>query len=323
VTATTLVVTSSWPRTGDPMAGTFVRTDALARVRAGERVVVAAPEGAGAARGGEGLRVVDVGHAGLFGSPGGVSRLRENPLRIAGMSAFAADVRRLVRAERPRKIVAHWILPGGALARFAAGPASGVEIEIVAHGGDVRLLEAMPRSIARRVLEAIAGDATLRAVSANLAERITRIAPALARALVVAPMPLATDDARLRGDVRRAAFTLRGEWGRRWRGGGGPLHVVASRLVPGKPVERAIDHVALRRAGLVVVGDGPLRARIVERAARACVPLEAIGARPHEEALAWIAAADVVLAPVARGEGNPTVVREARALGTPVVVLTP
>jgi len=48
--------------------------------------------------------------------------------------------------------------------------------------------------------------------------------------------------------------------------------------------------------------------------------MQLLGARPHEDALAWIAAADVVLAPLARGEGAPTVVREARTLGRPVVI---
>ena len=56
---TTLVVTSSWPRTRDEIAGTFVRTDALHRARSGA-VVVAAPRGPGAARSGPGLEVIDV-----------------------------------------------------------------------------------------------------------------------------------------------------------------------------------------------------------------------------------------------------------------------
>jgi glycosyltransferase involved in cell wall biosynthesis len=44
-----------------------------------------------------------------------------------------------------------------------------------------------------------------------------------------------------------------------------------------------------------------------------------LGARSHEETLAWIAAADVVLAPLAADEGAPTVAREAESLGRPVV----
>jgi glycosyltransferase involved in cell wall biosynthesis len=312
-TQVTLVVTSSWPRTGDPIAGTFVRTDAIARARRGERVVVAAPVGPGVARGAEGLHVVDVAHAGLFGSPGGVSRLRRNPLKIVGISRFARDVRRVVELARPTKIVAHWIVPGGAVARIVAPRET--SIEIVAHGGDVRMLEALPRSVARAMLETIVGEAQLRAVSGDLAERIATVAPSLARSIVVAPMPLATDDEHVRIEAHRSARELRNDRA-------SPLHVVASRLVASKPIARAVDHVALAGGRLVLLGDGPTRARIVDHATRSRVALDALGARPHEEALAWIAAADVLLAPLARGEGNSTVVREARALGTPVVVLT-
>ena len=311
---TTLIVTSSWPRTGDPIAGTFVRTDASARARRGERVIVAAPEGPGLARGGEGLRVIDVAHGGLFGSPGGVSRLRGNPLKIVGISRFVSEVNAVVEATRPDVIVAHWIVPGGVVAAFAS--TKGVEREIVAHGGDVRLLEALPRAVARRIVERVCAGAVLRAVSASLAERIARIAPSIARSMFVSPMPLATDDARVLEAARARGEELRSESVR-------PLHVVASRLVKSKPVERVVDHVARSGGRLVIVGDGPTRASLADRAARSRVDIDLLGARPHEEALAWIAAADVLLAPIAHGEGNPTVVREARALGTPVVVLTP
>ena len=70
----TLVVTTSWPRTGDEIAGTFVRADALVRARSGARVIVIAPTGPGRARGG--VPVIEVPHAGLFGSPGAAHNVR-------------------------------------------------------------------------------------------------------------------------------------------------------------------------------------------------------------------------------------------------------
>jgi glycosyltransferase involved in cell wall biosynthesis len=94
---------------------------------------------------------------------------------------------------------------------------------------------------------------------------------------------------------------------------------VASRLVASKRIERAIDHVASHGGRLVVVGDGPERAALIDRARRLHVDARFLGARPHDEALAWIAAADVVLAPLARDEGAPTVVREATSLAVAVV----
>jgi glycosyltransferase involved in cell wall biosynthesis len=316
---TSLFVTSSWPRTGDEAAGTFVRSDALAYARLG-RVVVATPRGPGVARGGGGLELVDVAHGGAFGSPGALSRIVEAPWRTLGLIAWARDVRRAIEVHAPTRIVAHWLLPAGALA-CALAPL-GASVELVAHGGDVRLLEAMPGPLARRCIETLCDRAAaVRVVSAALLRRLAVIAPAIAAKAIVAPMPLATDDdavverARARGDELRLTQLTNGAQCARGR----QLHVVVSRLVRDKPIERAIDHVARRHGRLVLVGDGPERARLLAHAARMRVDVEATGALPHEEALAWIAAADVLLAPLARGEGAPTTIREARALGVRVI----
>jgi glycosyltransferase involved in cell wall biosynthesis len=88
--------------------------------------------------------------------------------------------------------------------------------------------------------------------------------------------------------------------------------------VPGKRVDRAL--VAARRAGasLVVVGDGPERERLARLAEDLRVRARFVGRVPRDEALAWIAAADR-LVHLSDAEGAPTVVREARALGVPVL----
>ena len=306
----TLVLTSSWPRTGDELAGTFVRTDTLVRARTGARVVVAAPVGPGRAHGGAGLEVVDVAHHGLFGSPGAAWRARQDPRRLLGIWPFFQAIRALVARVEPTTIVAHWLLPTGALARRCAP--HGCRLELVAHGADVRLLEAMPRPVARAVLSATTRGAEVCAVSEALADRLVGLLPALRGGVRVAPMPLATDDARIVEDARDAGGRLRGQHRP-------PLHVVAARLVASKGIERAIEHVAARGGSLVLVGDGPRRAALVAHARALGVELHAVGARPHHESLAWLCAADVVLAPLAAGEGAPTVVREARALGRPVL----
>lgn len=298
----TLVVTSSWPRTGDEIAGTFVRTDALLRARAG-RVIVATPEGPGEARGGAGLELVDVPHRGLFGTPGAATRLRHRPSRALGLPLFCRAIVELAARARPSRVVAHWLLPSGVLATSL-----GVPVEAIAHGGDVRLLEALPRPIARAFLARLAERATIRAVSPGLAERLRALSPALP--LTVAPMPLADDDT-LRA-ARREGERLRARHG-------AELCVVAARLVPEKRIERVLPLIGRRR--LVLVGDGPARESLLTAARRASIEVLAIGAVPHEQALGWLAAAHEVLAPLAEGEGAPTVVREARALGVPVTVL--
>lgn len=298
----TLVVTSSWPRTADPIAGTFIRTDALVRARHG-RVVVAAPSGPGHARGGDGLVVLDVPHAGLFGTPGAWARLRARPTRARGLASFSRAIAAIVREVRPDAIVAHWLLPAGLIAATLGHP-----VEAIAHGGDVRLLESMPRSMARRTLHWLARRATLRAVSDGLAERLRALAPGLP--LLVAPMPLA-DDAVL--------SAARVEGARLRRMHGEDLCVVAARMIPEKKLERVLPLVNGRR--LVLIGDGPARETLLAAARAASIDVRALGALPHEQALGWLAAAREVFAPLADGEGAPTVVREARALGVPVTVL--
>lgn len=298
-----LIVTSSWPRTGDEIAGTFVRTDALARVAEGP-VVVAAPRGPGVARGGPGLRIVDVPHLGLLGSPGAAHRLRAAPGRIAGLLPWTMAIASLVVRERPTALVAHWLLPAGLVARLAA---PGLPIELVAHGADVRLLEALPRPIARSLLLGLARGATLRAVSEGIRARLRGIA---ALPIAVAPMPLA---ASAFARARARASELHAHHGEE-------LHVVVARCVPEKRIERAFAHVPAGGT-FALIGDGPEAARIVREARARGLRTIATGAVAHDEALAWIAAARLVIAPLAAGEGAPTVVREARALGRPVVVI--
>ena len=305
-----LVVTSSWPRTEDEQAGTFVRTDAIARAAEGDRVVVAAPTGPGTARGGPGLEVVDVPHGGLYGSPGAAHRGLLAPWRLFGLVSHTRAIGRLIDRYAPSTIVAHWLVPAGMVIDIVMRRRASVPIELVAHGADVRFLSALPAPVARRLLERITRGATIvRVVSEALADRLLAIAPFLQPRVCVAAMPLAAwcADRRCSGVRTVGASRVR------------PIHVVASRLVESKGIERAIDHVAQSGGSLIVVGDGPMRARLVAHARFRRVIAEFVGARPHEETLSWIAGADVVLAPLARHEGAPTVVREAESLGRPVV----
>lgn len=101
---------------------------------------------------------------------------------------------------------------------------------------------------------------------------------------------------------------------------GEPLAVCVGRLVPEKRYNLALAGVArvAPRVRLAIIGDGPERLRLSALAARSGVLVTSTGALPRSEALAWIAAADVLVHPSAT-EGAPTVVREARALGTSVV----
>ena len=190
-------------------------------------------------------------------------------------------------------------------------------LEIVSHGGDVRLLAGMPRPLREAVTHALAERAAMwRFVSSSLLESLTsRLSTATAAKVlaVAAVVPPPLDLPALSADVAERRTTV------------GPLYVSVGRLVQKKRVDRVLLHVAERRrngepAELVIVGDGPERARLVRLAAALSVPTRFVGKTTHPEALAWIAAADA-LAFASEEEGLSTVLREAAALGTTVVHL--
>jgi glycosyltransferase involved in cell wall biosynthesis len=95
------------------------------------------------------------------------------------------------------------------------------------------------------------------------------------------------------------------------------LAVIVSRLVADKRVDLAL--AAANGVGfdqVVVVGDGPERQRLQ----RAFPSATFLGKLPRAGALAWLSAADVLVS-ASPAEGAPTVIREARALGVPVVAV--
>jgi glycosyltransferase involved in cell wall biosynthesis len=294
------IVTTSWPapsgRPGDA-SGHFVRTEAEELERSGEEVVVVAPPAGGA-----------------FGWPGVAARLRENPARAVEVARWVVLARRRVRALAPARVVAHWATPCAWPIGIAARDA---RLDVVSHGGDVRLLARLPLALRDRVACAIAERATeWRFVSDALRHELCACLGAEARARVgrIAAVRAPSIEMGDLAGVRRHAADLRRGLGAR------SAAVCVGRLVESKRVDRAIEHVARSEAPglLVVVGDGPERPRL-ERLARSLgVDVRFVGTVDRGVALAWIAAADVVLH-ASTAEGLSTVVREAEALGTPVV----
>src|SRR5262249_47302471 len=92
------------------------------------------------------------------------------------------------------------------------------------------------------------------------------------------------------------------------------IAVVVGRLTECKEPEQAMWIAARHADRVVVIGDGPLE----ERLRRSAPDAVFCGKLLRPDALAWIAAADVLVS-ASRAEGAPTAVREARALGTPVL----
>jgi glycosyltransferase involved in cell wall biosynthesis len=289
------IVTTSWPQSDDDPAGHFVRASARDLERGGHEMTIVAPHPGGA-----------------FGWPGAAARLRERPLRAIGAARWVRHARRRVTRLQADLVVAHWAVP----CAWPIGSASHGSLEVVSHGGDVRLLAALPAGARSWVVRAIATRAvTWSFVSDALRRDLLRTLDATTRAQVervarVAAPPLELPD--VREEILRVRHAL------------GPTRAAVSvgRLVASKRVDRAIEHVARMRHvdALVVVGDGPERAHL-ERLARARgVDARFVGAVGRTAALAWIGAAQELLH-ASTAEGLSTVVREAEALGTRVVLL--
>ena len=290
------LVTTSFPADeGDP-SGHFVRAEARELERQGHEVVVVAPPSGGA-----------------FGWPGVAARVRERPARVLDAARWVMAARSRLAGIEAQRVVAHWAVP----CAWPVAMASAAELELVSHGGDVRLLRRMPGVLRERVVGAIAARAmTWRFVSEALKESLlerlhesvrTRVARIAVVGAAVLEMP----------DVREAVTRKRRELG------AARVAVSVGRLVRSKRVDRAIEHVARTREVdvLIVVGDGPERGRLEALAHAREVDARFVGRLPREEALVWIGAASVLLFASER-EGASTVLREAAAMGTPVVVVT-
>jgi len=286
------VVTTSYPADeGDP-SGHFVRAEVRLLARQHE------------------VRLITPEPGGAFGWPGVASRIREQPLRAWSALHWVARARRALASDGPfDRIVAHWAVPSAwPIAVGAPG-----ELEAVSHGADVRLLTALPAPARATLVRAIAGRAsTWRFVSVSLRDELLdalrpREARLVARVARVQPCAIELPDVRAQARELRASV------------GSQPLCVVVARLVPSKRVDAAIRHAAALgpTTALVVVGDGPERERLQLLARDLGVRARFLGKLARPEALAWIAAADLVLHASA-AEGESTVLREARALGVPV-----
>jgi glycosyltransferase involved in cell wall biosynthesis len=288
------VVTTSFPKDeGDP-AGHFVRAEVRELERSGADVIVVAPSAGGA-----------------FGWPGVAARVRERPSRAFGAAGWVASATLRIRRLEAERVVCHWALPSGWPIGCAA---RGSAVEVVSHGGDVRLLTRMPALPRALLVRAIARRAVAwRFVSEPLARDLLGALDPETRSLVERVAEVRAASIEL-PDLRAAVARRRGELG------AARTVVSVGRLVASKRVDQTIAHVA-RSAdidALVVVGDGPERPRLERLAGMLGVRAVFVGDVPRNDALAWIGAADALIHASA-SEGLSTVIREAEALGTRVV----
>ncbi|HVZ71762.1 MAG TPA: glycosyltransferase family 4 protein [Polyangia bacterium] len=320
------VVTTSYPRGPGDAAGAFVADRVEALLADGHDVDViaaGAPSRTSAVSRGGRLTITRLpAHVGdgpdLFAGAGAPETLEAGAaaawLGAARFSAaLAAEVR--ARASGWARVESHWLAPC-ALAVAAGAPA--LAHRATAHSGDVALLERVPfgRTLARAL---VASGATLVFVSEALRRRFS--------ALVGSHIEV--------GDVERlrvpALFTRASRPDRAMRAALGlssPTVVAVGRLVPIKGFDLLVRACASTEGGrvpLVIVGDGPERARLRRLADGLGVDLKTPGHVARAEVGAWLRAADLYaqpsrVLPNGRTEGLPVATLEALATGLPAVV---
>jgi glycosyltransferase involved in cell wall biosynthesis len=300
------IITSSYPVESGSFAGHFVAAEARALTTAGHQVTVCAP-------GFEGERILDgitvqgCGAVQLFRSPGALPRLSQHPQLIVQALGFVRTARHWLR-EQPRfdQIQAHWLLPCG----WPIATDATTDIEIVCHGSDIELLKRLPRFVARGILrKVVARNAQLRCVSEGLKRKLLAFDPSLEPRIRV--QPAALDLPPIPGrSLARESLAIDPN---------ATLIVIIARLVTSKRVDVALAGIAplmqqTETCQLIVIGEGPERSVLQSRFPFA----RFLGELPRDQALLWLAAADLLLS-ASLLEGAPTVVREARALNVPVV----
>jgi glycosyltransferase involved in cell wall biosynthesis len=246
----------------------------------------------------------------------GIEVFHPRYLHLPGLSE-ACQARRIARRSirivreltqgRPAVLDAHYVYPDGVAALHIAAELR-LPCVVTARGTDLNVLAQRP-AIARQVRAAAAGAFALLAVSEAL------------RRSFVAITGLADDRVRLaRNGVDLERFAPGDRAAARAALGlpaAGPLLLGVGRLIPGKGFHLALQALgALPGARLVLLGDGPERARLAEQAPAGRLLL--LGSRPPADVALAYRACDVLLLPSAR-EGWPNVVTEALASGLPVV----
>jgi teichuronic acid biosynthesis glycosyltransferase TuaC len=304
-----VVVSTSYPFDADDAQGHFVAAE-VRRLCESASVTVLAPGRERRPLGAE--RIVSLGGDDAFGFPGALSRLREKPWRALAAAGFARRAIGWLRREpAPARLIAHFLLPCGVPIASRGLASTGTELEIVVHGSDGRLFAGLAAGQRLVASELLRTNASLRFVSSELHDLVLSALPEPQRRLVgqrsrVEPCAIDTGRVLSRG-AARAELGL----------GPGPIAVIVSRLVASKRVAVALGACArVPNLKTLVIGDGPERRALMQRFPDA----RFTGQVSRPLALAHIAAADVLVS-ASRQEGAPTVVREARALGTPVVCL--
>lgn len=317
------LLTTSYPRREDDIAGIFVRGFARALATRGHRVEVLAPEPAEGTDPpiDEGVQVRWVAYARprtfsrtFYGA--GVPDNVRDPRAWPGLVTFPIALHRAAqRAVRDwDALVSHWGLPCALIAGAVRGSRPHLA---VLHSADIHLMRRLP--LRSHWARAVGDSATqLLFSSGELHRDLLDWLPPVARADLAARSHVSAmgiDPIELPG--RREA--------RKKTSAGGFVVLSLGRLVPIKGIEMAIDAIAgIPAATLWIAGEGPSRRSLEMRATKLGVPVHFFGEVTGAAKAELLAAADAFVLPSlrqrsGRTEGMPTALLEAAAAGVPIV----
>ena len=313
-----LVITSSFPRGARDVAGHFVEQWCRALVDCGWEIDVLCWRGPGAMDREvcRGLAVRFVPYAWrsgerLFFGAGAPENLEGNPARaLLAVPAAASMVGAALRAmgqKRYDAVVGHWLVPGGAIARFVGGLV-GVPSAVVGHSGGVHLLRSLPGEVARPLVRWLT-DGLTTVPTQRLCDQLQDLGAG--SGVQVAPMGFAPSSAQIDESPATPKLQL------------GFL----GRLVPikGLPVVfRAVERLRGEGldVGLTIVGDGPCRRRWEDEAGEG---VRFAGTKFGDEKWELLRRWDALVMPSkpranGRHEGLPVSLLEASSVGTPPLV---
>lgn len=298
-----IVLTTSYPRAPGDHAGAFVAAFCRHLRARGHMIHVIAPADHGqpipdAAA----FRYAPAQLERLFYGAGVPEHLASSPLLAAlaapAMASMLAHTFAACLRLRPHRLIAHWMLPCGLIARLV-GASLDIPVRMIGHSGDVHMLARLPAALTRWLTH----NARVAVVSAPLAAKLG-VTPDLI-------LPMGFDPL----DVTPAPE--RRDW--LWMG----------RLVPIKAPQDALHafhrHLALLDPAqpaphLHIAGDGPLRPELARLIDALSLPATLHGFLPHAPLARIMGRCAASLwssriMPNGRHEGAPVSLMEAAAAG--------
>lgn len=235
-----------------------------------------------------------------------VPRVQEKKIRVLLIPfLFLALYMNLIRRSSEYDIIhAHWIIPQGIVQSFLNKP-----YIVTGHGGDVYTFN--QKLIKRLKIRCLKKAKYVTVVSGYAKKTLQQMVPEIEPDII--PMGVNTEQFGRK-------YRIENYFGQNDR----KVILFVGRLVEIKGVAYLIDAMRQINAMLVIVGDGPLRAKLEEQAADLGRKVIFLGAKTHKELKTIYASADIFVVPsitIEHGvqEGVPTVLMEAMASGLAII----